>query len=176
MSKHSHAFKLKIVREYLETAKGYKQLSVAYNVDAKNLRHWIRLYRLHGPSSLARRYTHYDTQFKHSVLTGMRQQSLSISEAAVKFNISSPSIVSVWQKLYDEAGIAGLQSQNRGRKPMSKAKSTESKMPERPVGEMTHAELIRELEYRRAEVAYLKKIQALVQASDSAAKRKPSQS
>ena len=45
-------------------------------------------------------------------------------------------------------------------------------LPEKPLEEMTREELLEEVEYRRAEVAYLKKLRALVQSRQSATKPK----
>ena len=43
----------------------------------------------------------------------------------------------------------------------------------KPVEEMTQAELMRELQYRRAETAYLKKLEAVLQARESSPELKP---
>lgn len=43
----------------------------------------------------------------------------------------------------------------------------------KPVEEMTQAELMREVQYRRAETAYLKKLEAVLQARESTAEPKP---
>ena len=43
----------------------------------------------------------------------------------------------------------------------------------KPPQEMTQAELIREVQYRRAETAYLKKLEAVLQAREATTKPKP---
>ena len=93
----------------------------------------------------------------------MKDQHLSHSAVAAHFNIPSASRILHWQKLYNEGGIAALANKPKGRPPMTK--SPKSYIPSnKPVSEMSPEELMRELEYRRAETAYLKKLEALAQA------------
>jgi transposase-like protein len=87
----------------------------------------------------------------------MLEQGLSQSQTALTFNISSPALISHWHKAYRLHGLSGLTTKPKGRVAMSKPFITD-----KPDDEKTLAELKRENEYLRAEVAYLKKLDALL--------------
>ena len=94
----------------------------------------------------------YSSDFKHQVLTTMLTQGLSQSETALIFNISSPALISHWHKAYRLYGMSGLTSKYKGSSTMT------SPITDKPDNEKTPAELKRELQYLRAENAYLKKL------------------
>ena len=101
----------------------------------------------------------------------MAQKQLSINQAAARFNIAAPSSIAVWQRLYNEGGITALEPKPKGRPPMSKP--LKPFVPtNKPVIQMTPEELMQELEYRRVETDYLKKLQALAQQKHLASKNK----
>ncbi len=112
---------------------------------------------------------YYSRKFKHEVITTMLSQGLSQSEVALKFNISSPALISHWHKAYRLQGMSGLTSKRQGRIAMSKPYITD-----KPDDEKTLAELKRENEYLRAEVAYLKKLDALLRKQEQASKKQGS--
>jgi transposase len=92
------------------------------------------------------------------------EKGLSLSQTASLFEIPSESAISRWLKTYERWGAAGLLKETRGRK-----KSTMTKKPRKssivssdPAAEKL-AELQQEVEYLRAENAFLKKLEALVQ-------------
>ena len=99
----------------------------------------------------------------------MLKEDLSQSEVALKFNISSPALISHWHKAYRLQGMSGLISKPKGRTAMSKPFITD-----KPDDEKSLAELKRENEYLRAEVAYLKKLDALLKAEEQAGKKQGS--
>ena len=102
----------------------------------------------------------------------MKNNQTSIRPTAAHFNIAAPSSISVWQRLYNEGGIAALQARPKGRVPMPKP--FKPFVPtNKPVTQMTQEELIQELEYRRVETDYLKKLEALAQQKHLASKNKP---
>ena len=84
------------------------------------------------------------------------------------FDISSPALISHWHKAYRQQGMSGLISKPKGRSAMSKPFITDK--PD----EKTLAELKRENEYLRAEVAYLKKLDTLLKAEKPAGKKQGS--
>ena len=111
----------------------------------------------------------YSSEFKHHVITTMLKEGLSQSEVALTFNISSLALISHWHKVYRLYSISGLISKRKGRTAMSKPFITD-----KPDDEKTPAELKRELEYLRAENAYLKKLDALLKAEEQAGKKQGS--
>ena len=99
----------------------------------------------------------------------MLEQGLSQLQTALKFNISSPALISHWHKAYRLYGMSGLITKPRGKTAMTKPFITG-----KPDDEKTLAELKRENEYLRAEVAYLKKLDALLKAEEQAGKKQGS--
>ncbi|WP_180659150.1 transposase, partial [Acinetobacter bereziniae] len=89
-----------------------------------------------------------------------QDERLSLSDTALRFGISSPSLISVWRKIYQTDGMLGLEPKSKGRAPMSKNKH--KYIVDKPDHEKTTAELQHELLYLRAENAYLKKLDALL--------------
>ena len=90
----------------------------------------------------------------------MRENHLSLFETAVKFGISNDSVVLAWDRLYESEGASALYRDNRGKmkKPRKYKQSTGAKS-----GKPTEDNLLEELEYLRAENAYLKKLRVLVE-------------
>ncbi len=75
------------------------------------------------------------------------------------FGIPGPFVIRQWERLYQNQGAEGLRRKPQRRRPaMSKSKTKKVKLKTTP-----HEELLKELEYLRAENAYLKKLQALVE-------------
>jgi transposase len=163
MTKFSSEFKLSVVQFYISSHSGYRRTSQRFGVTSSNLRHWIALYRAHGVDGFKKTYIARTAEEKLAVLRYMQDQDVGHRAAAAHFNIPGASMVLHWQKLYNQGGIAALANKPKGRPPMTK--SPKPYIPStKPVSEMSPEELMRELEYRRAETAYLKKLEALAQA------------
>jgi len=94
----------------------------------------------------------------------MRQNNLSLSETAVRFNVSISSVLR-WKTMCETGGLSALFQENRGRnKTMTlKKKKTKTSVRKSATAEDPNKSLLEELEYLRAENAYLKKLRALVQ-------------
>jgi transposase-like protein len=172
MSKYSKTFKLKIIKQCLSGECGPKRLASAHGIQYSIIQRWVNAYQAHGIKSLNRSYTLYSTAFKLKVLRAMKRHSLSLNQAAVQFNIAAPSTIIIWQKLYNQGGSAALDPRPRGSTAMPE-KLKPFKPTNKPPQEMTQAELIREVQYRRAETAYLKKLEAVLQAREATTKPKP---
>ena len=171
MSKYSAAFKLEIINHYLSGKGGFTATAKQYGVKFAYVRKWVHAYRAHGHKSLNKTYTHYSAAFKLSVLKVMAKEQISLNQAAARFNIPAPSTIAVWQRLYNEGGITAIEPKPKGRPPMSKP--SKSFVPtNKPVTQMTQEELMQELEYRRVETDYLKKLEALAQQKHLASKNK----
>jgi transposase-like protein len=171
MSKYSSQFKFKVVQEYLKFG-GLRRIANLHEINTSDIRNWTLAYQTHGLPSLQKRVLRqYTPQFKLSVLQYMKNNQTSIRPTAAHFNIAAPSSISVWQRLYNEGGIAALQARPKGRVPMPKP--FKPFVPtNKPVTQMTQEELIQELEYRRVETDYLKKLEALAQQKHLASKNK----
>jgi len=101
----------------------------------------------------------------------MKCNLISARPAAAHFNIAAPSTITIWQRLYNEGGIAALESKPKGRPPMLK-QSEIAALLAKPSTELTHEELLRKALYLEVENAYLKKLEALAQQKHLASKNK----
>ena len=88
------------------------------------------------------------------VVETMMREKLSFTEAARRFDVTGHERVRQWERIYLTEGPEGLYIERRGRG----SKGCPTKFP-REVEE----DLLKEVQRLRAENAYLKKLQALVQ-------------
>lgn len=172
MSKYSAQFKFKVVQAYLKLG-GLKRLAQLYSINTSDIRNWALAYQANGMPGLQKRgYQRYTLEFKIAVLEYMKRNLISARPAAAHFNIAAPSTITIWQRLYNEGGIAALQSKPKGRPPMPK-QSEIAALLARSSSELTHEELLRKAQYLEVENAYLKKLEALAQQKHLASKNKP---
>lgn len=102
----------------------------------------------------------------------MDEKQWSVRQTCAFFNIQSFTTLLTWRRLYNEGGAVALIHQSRGR-PVSGSRPKKPLASEaKPLASLTPEEMQEELEYLRAENAYLKKREALIQAKRSAAKKK----
>ncbi len=163
-------FKLKVIAYYEQGHTGLTT-SEKFKVDPKTVRTWVKQHQSGGIEAIKPKTgkAKYSSDFKHQVITVMLEQGLSQSETALKFNISSPALISHWHKAYRHQGMSGLIPKRQGRGAMTKPVITS-----KPDDDKTPAELKRELAYLRAEVAYLKKLDALLKAEEQAGRKQGS--
>ncbi|WP_114572298.1 helix-turn-helix domain-containing protein [Exiguobacterium flavidum] len=157
MAKHTKAFKIQIAERYLMGRDGYEALGKEFGLAHGQVRNWARLYERWGEAIFDRSYTAHSPAFKLEVLNDMATNGLSCIDAALKYRLSSPGMISRWRSAYEREGIEGLAARPKGRAPMARRKK---KDPE----EMTEVEKLKErVEYLEMENAALKKLRALVQ-------------
>lgn len=172
MAKYSEQLKLKLVKQYLAGISGARVLAQRQGVGYSVLRRWIAAYQQHGRDGLRRKFSHYDARFKMSVLSHMWRENLSYQQATAFFDIRSPTCIAQWERQYHDGGMDALAPRPRGR-----PKTMTCPTPDKPIennapDERTREQLLKENEYLRAEVAYLKKLDALLQAKRQAAQKK----
>lgn len=97
----------------------------------------------------------YTGEFKQQVIEDMRQNRLAYKETARKYGIHD-SCVRRWERIYLEEGAEGLYIERRGRA----SSSNSGRKPQ--LGKKVEEDLIAENQRLRAEVDYLKKLNALV--------------
>jgi len=160
-------------------------LSAAKKIGSREntVQRWLRLYKQHGAKGLTLRNGSYDGHFKLRVVRYLLKKGISVSRAAVIFAIPQDPVVGKWLKIYKRCGANGLLREARGRKrtQMPRKKLTQRKTSkETGSPEDTLAALQKELDYLRAENAFLKKLEALTQQEEAAKERsrrqKPSRS
>jgi transposase len=162
--KYSKSFKLKAVKSVLTDNLSIIKVSDNLGLNKSDLKKWIKYYQKYGASGLESRTnnTLYSGDFKLSVINSVQQKGLSFSEASLKYNIPSHSTVCKWYSIYLREGTNGLYKERRGHSRSMKRK------PKKPtIKSLTkEEELLQEIESLKAELALLKKVQALTQAKD----------
>ena len=126
MAKYSTEFKMKVVKEYLETSISYKSLSGKYCIPSESLiRKWVNTYKLQGYEGLKvkRKNTQYTLEFKLNVVNLYLTGEMSYQSLANQLKINNPSMIARWVNDFREKGIEGLKPKKRGRP---------SKMPKSP--------------------------------------------
>lgn len=166
MTKYDERLKLEIVQEYINGAGGSNTLGKRYGVPKTLIKLWAELYRIHGRDGLNKKHSSYSAEFKLSVLRHMWDNGLSIGQAAAAFNVRNRAAVGIWERSYRESGFDALIPRPRGRSRQMPAPTTKSE-PSPDDEKRTREELVAELNQLRMENAYLKKLQALVQARQS---------
>ena len=171
MTKYDPAFKLKLVKQCL-ASDSHNKIAVENGIGYSLLQRWVRSYQQHGRSGLARKYSRFGAQFKLDVLKQIEQQGLSDQQAAILFDIRGQNCVGEWKKLYHSGGIDALKPHRERESAMPPKPSSESIQPCLSDDERSRQELLKELNYLRAENAYLKKLDALIQEQTSARAKK----
>jgi transposase len=170
MKKYSTEFKLKMVKRFLAGEGGAKLLARQWSVHEDKIRTWVSHYRLHGIHGLRPKRSVYSAQFKLQVLSHQDREQLSCRQVAAIYDIRNPNQVKLWRCNLDEDGMHGPGNRKQGR-PNMKAKSSCQPLPSPVVTDSTQA-LREDNERLHAEVAYLKKLQALIRSKQSAAPTK----
>lgn len=172
MSKFSTAFKLKVIKHYLLSPEGQKRTAKRFGIDHATVRKWVDAYEHHGLKGIEQARVRYSAATKENIILHMREHKLSFRQTAAKFNVASIPLISKWVKLYDTGGIEALRSKPLGRPVMPKKVIPPIKEIDSNINnELTQDERV-ELEFLRAENAYLKKLEALMHQKKSTPKKK----
>lgn len=169
-NKFNYQFRLRCVEAAMQGNLSVSEIAREKGFEESNLRLWMGFYEKYGKAGLrARSKQHYDAAFKLQVLQIIDKECLSLRSACVRFNIPSDSLIIKWRQRYELEGRSGLIPKPKGRPP--KLKQPIKRKQRKSSKPLTKEEqLLQENEILRAENAYLKKLQALVQADK---KQKP---
>lgn len=178
MTKYNLTLKQSLIEESL-SAGSVHEVALRHGLSPSLLHRWIKGYEKHGTAGLIAKYSHYNAQFKLKVLQCIERDGLSAQQACVAFDIRGPSSIRQWKRLYDEGGIEALHPHRARESSMPRKPAKQSKVsPAIPAdAALTPEQMLKELAYLRAENAYLKKLDALIQADPRTAqskKRRPS--
>jgi transposase len=171
MTKHDEHFKLSVVQQYVDGTGGFQTIAKQHGLSKSQVSRWVASFRAHGVEGLTKKFSHYSADFKLSVLEHMWENELSCSQTAALFNIRNPGILSFWEREYRRAGLDALVARPRGRPKLMPAAPPPTKKKTEE-GKRSEEDLLAELEHLRMENAYLKKLQALVQARQQALPKK----
>lgn len=160
-------FKRKVVRDYLSGKGGYKILAAKYDIANSLVRTWVRAYQHHGVAGLDRQRGRYTYEFKLEVLHRLEADNLSFRELAAIYNIGNPHSITMWQEQHKRGELRSSQCTPPLDSSVSTIKNTSPRSTKPEQSEQADG-LRRENQRLRAEVAYLKKFNALVLAKKSA--------
>jgi transposase len=173
MTKYDESFKHRVVKEYLSGGEGgFVLLSRKYGIDSSMLRCWVSAYRAHGEAGLRRKHETYSADFKMSVLQHMWRHELSYRQACAVFDLREAGSVSRWERQYHEGGFEALMPRRKGRPPRMSQPKQPSQPTNAPADGRSREDLLKENEYLRAEVAYLKKLDEVLRARGQAKPKK----
>ena len=147
-----------------------KLLARQWSVPEEKIRTWVSHYRLHGLDGLRPKRSAYSEQFKLQVLFHQDREQLSNRQVAAVYDIRNPNQAVVWRRNLQEVGLPTLGSTKQGH-PTMKPERRSPALPGTVTADSAQA-LLEENKQLRAEVAYLKKLQALIRAKRSAAPTK----
>ena len=168
MGKYTDQAKLAAVRDYCSGEAGLKAVAQRHGVNVSSLRQWIAGYRAHGEEGVRtkkRAPTNFSAKFKLSVLKRMHEEGLSQRQTAALFNIRRFNVIGEWEDKFNQGGPKALgRVSGERRKTMSKTPSDQTKQ-QNSDRDRSREDLIDELNSLRMENAYLKKLEALVQAN-----------
>ena len=167
MKNYQTEFTLEVVKCFLAGEGGAKLLSRRWSVPEEKIRTWASHDRLHGLDGLRPKRSAYSEQSKLQALSHQDREQLSSRQVAAVYDIRNPNQVVVWRRNLQEGGLPALGSTKQGH-PTMKSERRSLALPDTVTADSAHA-LIEENKRLRAEVAYLKKLQALIRAKRSAA-------
>jgi len=161
--KHDFDFRLRIVQEVIKRKDSINHISQKEKISSSLVKRWVGFYRKFGIKGLQPSSRRYSGNFRLEVVRTLKAESLSLLQACLRFNVPNEATVLSWVRIYDSRGFEGLMVTYKGR-PIT--------MPRKPKKPLTREEqLLEELADLKAENAYLKKLQALIQ-SESAKEEK----
>jgi transposase len=156
--KHGTEFKLQIIDDNL---KGYSinSLSRKWDISTSVIRKWIDHHRSDGEKGLSgKQHTNYTKEFKLTVVRAYKDKGLSLRDCCLRFNIRDQSSIFSWIAKYEQQGLDGLNERKKGR-PQTMKKDKPDVKKAKPLSKLE--ELEKENLYLKAEIDFLKKLNAL---------------
>jgi transposase len=163
VTKYSYEYKLEVVRFYEASMRGRGYTSAHFRISKELVRVWVWQYSRFGETGLRKKLgkTKYSSEFKMEVIESVIGKGHSLRSAASEYGLLGSSMVASWLNTYRKHGIEGLKPKPKGRKPaMAKKIKIDFSKPD---SEKSREELLEELEYMRAQSAYVKKWNALME-------------
>lgn len=143
--------------ELFDAGVGCKPAAEALSVPRETVREWQRVYRAFGSEallSMGGKQSRYTFEQRVAAASAVVDGGMAKADAMAEFGIRSKSPLERWCRLYREGGAEALRPRPKGRPRGSRSK------PRARTREQELEERCRRLE---AEVAYLKKLRALVE-------------
>lgn len=155
MKEYPTDFKLKVIRELKDSIGTKANVYKKYGIPKQTISKWEKLYDSYGVAGLEgkRKHATYSGAFKQAVIEDMRNNHLSQHEVSLKYHVGRTQIQN-WERIYLQEGPEGLYIERRGRKSTGR--------PPKVLDKKVEEDLIAENQRLRMEIAYLKKLNALV--------------
>jgi transposase len=166
--KHGTEFRLRVIKDP-QTGNSITSLSKKWSISRSLITKWIDHHRLSGVEGIVpKRYIYYTKEFKLKVINVYKDKGLSLRDCCLQFNIPTQSTLSSWIAKHEQLGIDGLREQ-KGRPATMKKDKPVAKKTE-PLTRLE--ELEKENLYLKAEIDFLKKLDALTQEKQTQLRKK----
>lgn len=155
MKEYTEDFKLKVIMELRNSIGVKSSIYKKYGIPKQTVGKWEKLYDTYGEAGLKDKHQRatYSGTFKQTVVEDMRNNNLSQHEVSLKYQVARKQVQD-WKRIYLEEGPEGLYIERRGRKSTGR--------PPKVLDKKVEEDLIAENQRLRMEIAYLKKLNALV--------------
>ena len=168
MAKMSAEQKLAAVERYLTSRESSRAVAAEFGISHRYLLTLTNQYQKNGVEAFVRRCTNYTKAFKLDVLNYMTEHGTSLNETAAIFKIAGASSVRNWKKQFEALGEDALQPKKKGHQSMKKQGTIQSK---NVLVEGSTEALQARIQQLEMENAYLKKLNALVQAKEASPRK-----
>lgn len=138
------------IEKGIRTGKSYSR---HYHIDEKEVCLWLAHYRLYG-SSVFKQEKAYSQQDRLHIVEDKLKKGLTITETCLRYKILHRSTLRNWIRQYRNGRLELMKDKRKNNRQKNAQEESQTKRIQ---------ELERELLYVRAENAYLKKLQALMQ-------------
>ena len=128
-----------------------------YGIDEKEISLWLAQYRLYGSEVFGQEQI-YTLMERYYIVEDKLQNGLTLTQTCLKYKILHRSSLRNWIRQYKYGRLEPMSDKKKDKKREAKPAD---------ISASRIRELERELLYARAENAYLKKLQALMQATKS---------
>lgn len=169
-AKYSLKTKISTIRSIKTGRESCRSAARRLGCSKSTVRDWILHYQERGLDGLRIHNGSYSGVFKVEVIQHMLKNKLSLLRTTILFGIPNMSVVWKWRQIYERSGTVGLLKETRGRKKslMAKKNATKKDSSNKDSSSEKMAALQKEVEYLRAENAFLKKLDALIQQEKAA--------
>jgi transposase len=174
MTKYSEQFKLAAIQRYLAGPGGFTAVAKEIGVGVALIKRWVKFYRARGLDGIkAKPYVRHSAEFKLKVLQHMWDNHLSCAQTAAAFDVRGQCHISTWQRSYRAGGIDALMSASE--KMTHKSSDPTDQLPAAPAApsvepahdNRTREQLLARIDDLEMEIAYRKKLSALVQSQQA---------
>ena len=175
--KYNSELKIEVCMDKFKNNLSNAELSLKYSIAKTTIRDWVQLYEAHGIEAFKNlkdksKNNSYTPDFRIAVVNEKLNSNISYGELGRKYGINK-CVIQSWVYKYEKDGESALKTDNRGRAGVGRPpkrinKTAISKKEMKTIDK----QLLDEVENLRAEVAYLKKFNALVLEKQQSQKKK----